>query len=128
MVYQIYYLPDGSPEGSRGYTVFDIEYYLKQSGKDKDLWFSEIHCLPCVEGISRFLKDQLGKDDFDFEQFIKDGEELQEIRGFLWERHNNKPKEYQDANEFHYHQFGIELKSILEIFVRKYNGMNLNVD
>ena len=127
MTYQIYYLPDGSPEGSRGYTVFDIEYYMKQV-RDKDLWFSEIHCLPCVEGVSRFLKDQFGKEDFDLEQFIKDAYEIQELRGFLWERHDNKPKELKDARDFHYHGFNHEIESIFEVFVRRYDGMNLNVD
>jgi len=127
MTYQIYYLPNGSPEGSRGYTVFDIEYYMKQV-RDKDLWFSEIHCLPCVEGVSRFLKDQLGKEDFDFEQFIKDAYEIQELRGFLWEKHDNKPKVLKDASDFHYHGFNHEIESIFEVFVRRYDGMNLNVD
>lgn len=39
-----------------GYTLFDIEYYQKQSDRSKD-WYSEIDCLPVVEGIAYFLKD-----------------------------------------------------------------------
>lgn len=31
--------------------------------------------------------------DFDFEEFIKEGTEIQELRGLLYERFNNKPKE-----------------------------------
>ena len=56
MIYQIYYMPKGEQNNSRGYTLFDIDYYQKQSNNSKD-WFSEIHCLPVVEGIAYFLKD-----------------------------------------------------------------------
>ena len=31
MIYQIYYRPDNSAENSRGYVMFDIEYYREQS-------------------------------------------------------------------------------------------------
>ena len=61
-------------------------------------------------------------------EFIKDAYEIQELRGFLWERHDNKPKALKDASDFHYHGFNHEIESIFEVFVRKYDGMNLNVD
>lgn len=53
-----------------GYTLFDIEYYQKQSDRSKD-WYSEIDCLPVVEGIAYFLKDSFKNKDFIFEDFVK---------------------------------------------------------
>lgn len=50
MIYQIYYIPKGEQNNIRGYTLFDIDYYQKQSNNSKD-WFSEIHCLPKDEWV-----------------------------------------------------------------------------
>ena len=102
MTYQIYYIPKGEQNNNRGYTLFDIEYYQKQSDRSKD-WYSEIDCLPVVEGIAYFLKDSFKNKDFIFEDFVKDADEIQEIRGLLYERYNNKPKSHTDAHHFHYH-------------------------
>ena len=57
MTYQIYYISKGEKNNNnnRGYTLFDIEYFQKQSDKTKDL-YSEIHCLPVVEGIAHLTK------------------------------------------------------------------------
>ena len=52
--------------------MFDIEYYQKQSEKNKEEWYSEISCLPCIEGLTWFLKDKFNEPGFDYEQFIKD--------------------------------------------------------
>lgn len=122
MTYQIYYKPETSAENSRGYVMFDIEYYRKQS-QIKDKWFSEIRCLPCVEGNTRFLRDVFEHKidiDFDFEEFIKEGTEIQELRGLLYERFNNKPKEDEESHEFHYHIFGKVLEKLLNDFANKY--------
>lgn len=73
--------------------MFDIEYYQKQSDRSKD-WYSEIDCLPLVEGIAYFLKDSFKNKDFIFEDFVKDADEIQEIRGLLYERYNNKPQSH----------------------------------
>ena len=81
MTYQIYYIPKGEQNNSRGYTLFDIEYYQEQSNNSKD-WYSEIDCLPVGEGIAYFLKDALNNKDFIFEDFVKESDEIQEIRGF----------------------------------------------
>jgi hypothetical protein len=126
MTYQIYYIPKGEPNSSRGYTLFDIEYYQEQSDKSKD-WYSEIHCLPVVEGIAYFLKDALNNKDFMFEDFIKEADEIQEIRGLLYERYDNKPKSHTDAHHFHYHIFGNVLKEIVDKFANKY-GLFVNID
>jgi hypothetical protein len=134
MTYQIYYIPKGEENNSRGYTLFDIEYYQKQSDKIKVCyseitkdWYSEIHCLPVVEGIAYFLKDAFSDKDFIFEDFVKEAGEIQEIRGLLYERYDNKPKPSTDANHFHYHVFGKVLKEKIEKFANKY-GLFVNID
>ena len=136
MTYQIYYTPKDEPKGHGGWCMFDIEYYMKNSGygKDKDgnivestKWYSELHCLPRVEGIARFLKDKLSEEGFDIETFITDAEVIQEIRGLLYERYHNQPKERDEASEFHYHAFGKTLKKKLGEFCEHYN-LYLNID
>ena len=120
MTYQIYYKPETSAENSRGYVMFDIEYYREQS-QTKDKWFSEIRCLPCVEGLTHFLKDKFNEDiNFDIEEFTNAAIEIQEVRGLLYERFNNKPKEDEESREFHYHIFGKVLEKLLNDFANKY--------
>ena len=126
MVYQIYYIPKGEQNNSRGYTLFDIEYYLEQSDRSKD-WYSEIRCLPIVKGIAYFLKDAFSSKGFMFEAFVKEANEVQEIRGLLYERYGNKPKSHTDAFHFHHHIFGKVLKEMINTFANKY-GLFVNVD
>ena len=127
MTYQIYYMPKDFTRNSRGYVMFDIEYYREQS-QTKDKWFSEIRCLPCVEGLTHFLKDKFNEDiNFDIEEFTKAAIEIQEVRGLLYERFNNTPKENKEANHFHYHVFGETLEKLLNNFADKY-GLYINKD
>ena len=129
MVYQIYYTPKNAPKGNRGYCMFDIEYYLKVAyPRDMKVmfWQSELHCLPCVEGLSYFVRDK-SDENFDVGQFVKDATEIQELRGLLWEWNNNKPKPKEEAEEFHYHKFGKELKEKIDKFCEKYD-LWLNID
>ena len=124
MTFQINYTQ--KDDDSKVFCVFDIEYFLTKANKD-DEWFSEIHCLPIVEGLTYFLKDKLNENDFDYKQFIKDADEIQEIRGLLYERYNNKPKTIDDARDFHYHIFGDILNEILDNFCIKYK-LSINID
>ena len=127
MVYQICYTPKDAKPGSRGVCMFDIEYHMKQSEKDKEKWYSELHCLPCVDGLCYFINDKAKDKDFNIDQFVKDATEIQEIRGFLYERNDNRPKEYEEANEFHYHKFRKAFEDILNNFKYKYD-LWINVD
>lgn len=126
MTYQIYYIPKGEQSNSRGYTLFDIEYYQQKSDKS-DEWFSEIDCLPVCEGIAHFMKDTFMNKNSNFENFVKDADKIQEIRGLLYERYNNKPKPSKEANHFHYHIFGKVLEEMINEFSNKY-GLFVNVD
>ena len=121
MTYQIYYMSKDSKNNDRDNVMFDIEYYMEKSEVKNDYWFSEIHCLPCVKGIIYFLKDKQTDSNFDYDEFIELAEEIQEIRGLLYERYNNRPKPYDEANKFHYKFFGKILEEKLETFVNKYN-------
>lgn len=130
MIYYLKYTPKGQ-QNSRGVVVFDIEYYKERSDKDEDLWNSEISCLPCVDGLTIFLKDKFNEPEFDVKQFIKDATEIQEVRGLLyennWEGQSNRPKPAEDANNFHYNIFGKVIENLFEDFTKKY-GMWISRD
>ena len=129
----IYYLGYTSKDqqNTKDVIVFDIEYYKKQSDKDNKLWNSEISCLPCVEGLSIFLKDKLIEPGFNIKQFIEDANKIQEVRGLLyeheWEGQNNCPKPFKDADNFHDHIFGKVIENLFDEFTKKY-GMWINRD
>lgn len=124
MIYQIYYTT--KEEKNRDYVLFDIEYYLKKID-NSEKWYSEIHCLPLVKGISYFIKERLNNKDFNFDEFIKDATGIQEIRGLLYERYDNKPKSKSEASNFHYKIFGKILEGMLNDFANKY-GLYINRD
>lgn len=122
MTYYLGYTP--KDKNIRDIVMFDIEYYQKQSEKNKEEWYSEIRCLPCVDGLTRFLKDKFNEPGFDYEQFIKDAYEIQEVRGLLyehmWEGQDNRPKSSKDADNFHYHIFGKVIEKLFDDFTKKY--------
>lgn len=122
MVYQIYYR-------ERELVLFDIEFYQQKSEHEntKGLWCSEIRVLPCVEGITRFLQSKRHDDDFDYTQFIRDSYEIQELRGWLYERSGNKYCELDVNNVLHYHTRKDYIETIINNFVDLY-GLELNVD
>ena len=111
-------------QNTRGFVMFDIEYYQKQSEKNKEEWYSEISCLPCVDGLTWFLKDKFNEPGFDYEQFIKDAYEIQEVRGLLhehkWEGQDNRPKTPKESDNFHYHIFGKVIEKLFDGFAKKY--------
>ena len=111
------------------YTMFDIEYYLKEYNKEKKEWLSEIHCSIVPNGYTNFVADNLREAVFDslkLKEFIQDVNKIDNLRGFLYERHNNIPRLYSEAKKFH-NEFGDKLKKIFTKFVEKYN-LSLEVD
>lgn len=123
MIYYLGYTPKDK-QNTRGFVMFDIEYYQTKLEGNKEEWHSEIHCLPCVDGITWFLKDKFNEPGFDYEQFIKDANEIQEVRGLLyeynWEGQNNHPKPYKESVNFHHHVFGKVLEKLFDEFTKKY--------
>lgn len=125
MTYQIYYSDDLVKDTRK--VMFDIEYYLRESERNEEKYFSEIHCVPIVNGLTYFLKDKFKQEeDFDYESFIKDAKEIQEIRGFLFEKCDNKPREHKEAREYH-SKFNKQIYEILSDFALKYN-LYINID
>ena len=106
--------------------MFDIEYYLKKLNNSKE-WQSEIHCLPLIKGISYFIKESNENKDLNLDEFVNDATDIQEIRGLLYERYDNKPKSKSEAYNFHYKIFGKILEGMLNDFANKY-GLYINRD
>lgn len=124
MIYYINYNKDGEK-----YTMFDIEYYLKEFNKEKKEWLSEIYCSIVPNGYTNFVADKLRGEAFEtfkLKEFIQDVNKIVNLRGFLYEWHNNNPRLYSEAKKFH-NEFGDKLKKILTKFVEKYN-LSLEVD
>ena len=110
-------------------TLFDIEFYLQKDEtiKDENNWNSELHCQPLVRGISRFLQEKLKDESFNIDEFIKDSEEIQEIRGWLWEKHDNNLLDGKSAKKRHDVEFDPELKEIINTYSKKY-GFSITTD
>ena len=123
MTYQIYFMQNDD----KRHVLFDIEFYRKRAENSFD-WISEINCLPIVKGISNFLKDKLSDNDFVFEEFVNDANEIQEIRRMLYESDfDNRPKPQREAYLWHYNIFGKALEKKLSEFAKKY-GLLVNID
>ena len=125
MTYQIIYRPNGIENRSGEMVMFDIEYYLKEF--ENKLWYSEIDCVPIVKGLTCFLKDRFKNENFNHIEFMEDATNIQEIRGDLYEKNDNKPKAFDDARNFHYKVFRDHLVELLGWFAEKY-GLVINVD
>lgn len=111
------------------YTMFDIEYYLKEFNSEKKEWVSEIYVSITPNGYTHFVADKLREAVFDslkLKEFIQDVNKIDNLRGFLYERHNNIPRLYSEGKKFH-NEFGDKLKKIFTKFVEKYN-LSLEVD
>ena len=122
MTYQLYY----TAKDGRDYVLFDIEYYLKKVDNSEG-WYSEISLLPIVKGIYHFIKESNENKDLNLDEFVNDATDIQEIRGLLYERYNNKPKPKSEASNFHYKIFVKILEGMLNDFANKY-GLYINRD
>ena len=120
MTFQIYCGEDFTV--NRGYTMFDIEYYMRRN--NDNLWQSELHVLPRVEGLVRYTLSQKDNPDFNVEEFIADSEVIQELRGWLWEVNGNKPDE---QSKLHYGERYQYISTLLDEYAKKY-GCYISVD
>lgn len=131
MTIQIYWGEDFTKH--RGYTMFDIEYYqVKVENKNVSdgaipstryhLWQSELHVLPCVEGLVRYTVAQKDNPNFNIEDFIRDSEEIQELRGWLWE--HNQPSE---DSKLHYGGRYEYIRNKVDDYAKKYD-VYVNID
>lgn len=119
MVYEIYY-GDKRP----GETLFDIEYYLKINERENDKWYVELRSSSFISGAINFICDVL-KPELR-EQFIRDCSELEELRGWIWEKHKNNPRTRQEASKDR-DEWGKYVEGKIRSFCNKY-GLYLNID
>jgi hypothetical protein len=111
MTLQVYWGTDFTKH--RGYVLFDIEYYKTKSDYTNE-WYSEIKVLPCVEGITRYVYSRKDDKTFDVEEFIKDAEEIEELRRWLWEIEGNRDVTQHHKSRYKY------IETMLTNFSEKY--------
>lgn len=122
MIIQIYW--DGNSTSDRGYTMFDIEYY--QIKADKDQWQSEIHVVPCIEGLVRYTASHKDSSEFFLYKFIEDCELIGGLRRWLWESdgiHNEPSKD----DKLHYGERYDHIMNTVNEYAEKY-GLYVNID
>lgn len=109
--------------------MFDIEIYQRKSEHEntKDLWYSEMHVLPCVDGLTRFLESKRNDDTFNYNEFIEDAKVIQELRGWLYEVEGNKLLPSEESSKVHYGKRVKFVKTVIDAFAEKYN-LYVNVD
>lgn len=120
MVLAIFWTENDS-KNNRGYCLFDIEYYLKQSEVVPNKWFSEISVHAVVEGLSKFVYHNSNNPNFNIDEFIKDGEGLTELRRWLYEIEGNKNSELHYTTRYDY------IRNVVDKFAEKY-GCYVNID
>lgn len=122
MIYAIEYI-----KNDRRYSMIDIEIYLKKFDNDKDqIWYTEVLSSITTEGLVHFIKDKINQDNFDYEQFIKDIDELKYFRTELYIKYDNSLKNKNDASNAEI-IFGRILKEKINNFVNKYD-LTINID
>lgn len=133
MVYQIYY-SDSRPRQ----ILFYIEYYSaldKTARKDnKNCWYVELHSNSFISGAVEFIAQQaifnLNKSNnsllFNFDEFKKDCYEIEELRGWLWETHDNHLRTIEEVNKDK-SEWGKYLEGKIHSFADKY-GLYVNED
>lgn len=99
MVYQIYF----GDRGMKHNVLFDIEVYLTQDRKSH--WYSEIHSSAFGSAFINYFKSDdmkaLLENDVVLSNMIEDSKELEELRGWLYERLDNRPIESSLASKRH---------------------------
>ena len=101
MVYQIYF----GDRGMKHNVLFDIEVYLKQDRKGH--WYSEMHSHSFGSAFINYFKSDdikaLLENDVVLSNMIEDSKELEELRGWLYERLDirNTPIELSLASKRH---------------------------
>jgi hypothetical protein len=90
------------------------------------MWHTEIYCSTITEGLVHFIKDKIIQDNFDYEEFIKDIDDLKYFRTELNIKYDNSPKNKNDASNAEI-IFGRILEEKIKNFVNKYD-LTINID
>lgn len=124
MVYDIDYIAkDGNT-----YTLYDIEIWLKpkecryeNGGYVKDeTWHSELQKSVNGRWIAKFVFEQI-HDEETLNEFIKDCEKIDWLRGYLHEEHANYWLPIDQAGYALYHTHLPDIKKVIFDFANKWN-------
>ena len=131
MVFQIYF----RERGMENNVLFDIEVYLKQEERLGGYWQSEIHSSAFGSAFANYffcvniqeVKNLIDKGVY-ISDMIKDCKELEELRGWLYERadFSNTPIEMSLASKRH-KKVEEYVREKVYAFADKYN-LNVNED
>lgn len=118
MVYQIYF----GDRGMKDNVLFDIEVYLTGDGRCH--WYSEIHSHSFVSAFINYFESDdmktLLENGVVLSDMIEDSKELEELRGWLYERSDNTPMESSLASKRHKNILAY-VKEKVYAFADKYN-------
>ena len=130
MVYDIDYIAnDGNT-----YTLFDIDIWLKPREcvyehdkwvKDEN-WHSELQESTNSRWIAKFVFEQI-HDEETLNEFIKDCEKIDWLRGYLHEEHTNYWLPKDQAKYALYHNYLPDIKKVIFDFADKWN-LKINED
>lgn len=128
MVFQIYF----GERGMNHNVLFDIEVYLKQEERLGGDWHSEIISSAFGSAFTNYffsvnLQELINKGSY-ISDMVKDAKELEELRGWLYERadFSNTPINMTLASERH-KKVVAYVKEKVYAFADKYN-LNVNED
>lgn len=130
MVYDIDYIANDKNR----YTLFDIEIWLKprecryeNGGWVKDeSWHSELKCSNNGRGIAKFVFEQI-HDEETLNNFMKDCDNINWLRGYLHEEHKNYWLPMQEASNMLYHNHLPDIKKVIFDFADKWH-FSINED
>ena len=128
MVFQIYF----GERGMEHNVLFDIEVYLKKEERLCGEWQSEIHSSAFGSAFANYffsvnIQELIDKGSY-ISDMVKDAKELEELRGWLYERANfsNTPINMNWASERHKKVIAYVREKVYA-FADKYN-LNVNED
>ena len=124
----VLYIYKQNEDGGRN-VIFDIEFYLKNDDfREGRLWYSELHVCTMVKNLLIWYKNNQHNFTEETEQeFFNDIHEIDNLRGWLWEKEKNWAVSSKKADERHYHDFLPKLRKIINDFANKY-GFETNED
>ena len=124
----VLYIYKQNEDGGRN-VIFDIEFYLKDDNfRDGRLWYSELHVCTMVKNLLIWYKNnQHNFTEENEQEFFNDIHEIDNLRGWLWEKEKNWATSSEKARKRHDHDFLPKLRKIVNDFANKY-GFETNED
>ena len=124
----VLYIYKQNEDGGRN-VIFDIEFYLKNDEfREGRLWYSELHVCTMVKNLLIWYKNNQHNFTEETEQeFFNDIHEIDNLRGWLWEKEKNWAVSSEKARRRHDHDFLPKLRKIVNNFANKY-GFETNED